>query len=340
MKKEKWSLIGRDRWEAPQGSSSGSFSWKTSDVAYNAFKRMDYPAVPVCVWPPFMWIVSNDSNGAFRDTLSCSSQNCFYTLCWNASAYPFAMVTRMPRFVPIPVEAPSSLNPFRVKRDFGISAIIVGVVAAAAVTASVTASALALSTSIQTVETINELSATVTSALDVQASVNSQMQGGLMLVNQRIDLVQEQVDILWQMAQLGCEIKMPGLCVTSVQYENFTRAANLSKTLSQFLLQNWTTKFEETLRELRFAIIQVNSTRMDLSLTEGFSTWVSSIFSYFKEWVGVGLFGATMCCGLVFILWLVCKLRSQQKRDKAVIAQALMAIEQGASPEIWLSMLK
>ena len=104
-----------------------------------------------------------------------------------------------------------------------------------------------------------------------------------MLVNQRIDLVQEQVNIPWQMAQLGCELKLPGLCVTSMQYENFTRAANLSKSLSQYLLQNWTAEFEMTLQELRFAILQVNSTRMDLSLTEGFSTWVSSIFSYFKE---------------------------------------------------------
>jgi hypothetical protein len=55
---------------------------------------------------------------------------------------------------------------------------------------------------------------------------------------------------------------------------------------------------------------------------------------------GVALFGAALCCGLVFMLWLVCKLRSQQKRDKVVIAQALAAIEQDISPEIWLSMLK
>ena len=56
--------------------------------------------------------------------------------------------------------------------------------------------------------------------------------------------------------------------------------------------------------------------------------------------MGVGLFGVATCCGLVFMLWLVCKLRTQQNRDKVIIAQALAAIEQGASPEIWLSMLK
>ena len=97
-----------------------------------------------------------------------------------------------------------------------------------------------------------------------------------MLVNQQIVLVQEQVDILWQMAHLGCEHKLPSLCITSVQFENFTRAANLSKALSCYLLQNWTIEFEQTLRELRIAVLQVNSTRLDLSLTEGPGFWQHS----------------------------------------------------------------
>ena len=121
-----------------------------------------------------------------------------------------------PRLVPVPVDTPSSLSLMRGKRDFGISAVIMGLNATEAVAASVMASALALSTSVQTVQTINELSAHVTSGLDLQATANSQIQGGLMLINQQIDLVQEQVDILWQMAQLGCEQKLPGLCITSV----------------------------------------------------------------------------------------------------------------------------
>ena len=48
-----------------------------------------------------------------------------------------------------------------------------------------------------------------------------------------------------------------------------------------------------------------------------------------QEWVGVILFGAAICCGLVFMLWLVCKFRTQQKRDKVIITQALLAIENG-----------
>ena len=104
------------------------------------------------------------------------------------------------------------------------------------------------------------------------------------------------------------------------------------------MLQNWTAEFEQTLRELRIAIIQVNSMRLDLSLTKGLPNWISSAFSFFKEWVG--LFGDILCCGLVLLLWLVCKLKAQTRRDKVVIAQALAALEHGASPDIWLSMLK
>lgn len=111
-------------------------------------------------------------------------------------------------------------------------------------------------------------------------------------------------------------------------------------TLMALIAMNWTYEFEQTLRELRVAIVQINSTRLDLSFMEGLSSWISSAVSYFKEWVGVGLFGAVLCCGIVFILWLVCKLRTQNKRDKVVIAQALAALEQGASTDIWLTMLK
>ena len=69
----------------------------------------------------------------------------------------------------------SSLSLFKEKRDFRISAIIVGLVATAAIAASITASALALSATVQTTQTINDLSARVTSALDRQATANSQI---------------------------------------------------------------------------------------------------------------------------------------------------------------------
>ncbi|XP_029409942.1 uncharacterized protein LOC115066968 [Nannospalax galili] len=320
------------------GKSSGSGRWTTTDIKYKTFAYENYATTPVCVWPPFIWIVSNKSHVEAR--LECGEGDCYYTLCWDAERFPIAIVTRMPRFVPVPVEAPNSMSLSRQRRDFGISAIVVAIIATTAVAASVTASALALSSSVQAAQSINDLSATVFLAIDKQTSANTQIQGGLMLVNQRIDLVQEQLDISWQMAQLGCVQKLPGLCITSIPYENFTRAANLFKSLSQYILQNWTSEFEQTLCELRTAVLQINSTRLDLPFNEGLSSWISLVVSYFKEWVGVGMFGMAICCGLVFLLWMVCRLRTQNKRDKVVIVHALAALEHGASTDVWLTMLK
>ena len=54
----------------------------------------------------------------------------------------------------------------------------------------------------------------------------------------------------------------------------------------------------------------------------------------------MGMFGMAVCCVLVLLLWLVCKLRTQSKRDKVIIAQALAALENGTSMEVWLSVLR
>lgn len=84
--------------------------------------------------------------------------------------------------------------------------------------------------------------------------------------------MQEQIDTLWQLAQLGCEWKMSGLCVTSVQYVNMSAAANISKQLSQYLTGNWSGGFDSLMQELRMAIVTVNSTRVDVSMAEGLAT--------------------------------------------------------------------
>ena len=84
-------------------------------------------------------------------------------------------------------------------------------------------------------ETLNQSSTTVATALYQKATIDTSIRGKIMVLNQIIDLVQEQVDILWQLAQLGCEWKTPALCVTSVPYENFIKVANLSRELSLYL---------------------------------------------------------------------------------------------------------
>ena len=103
-------------------------------------------------------------------------------------------------------------------------------------------------------------------AITVQTSASTKLKGGLMTLNQRLDLAEE------QMSQLGCERKLEDLCITSVQYENFLYAANLSRQLSLYLAGNWSERFYKTLEALRAAVLKINSTRVDLSLTEGLSS--------------------------------------------------------------------
>ncbi|EGV98017.1 Envelope glycoprotein [Cricetulus griseus] len=89
------------------------------------------------------------SNGSANSNwLNCTQTTCFYALGWNATAFPLAVVTRLPWDVLVPVEAPSSLTLFREKRDFGITAAIVTAITVDAV--STTVSAVALSGTVQT----------------------------------------------------------------------------------------------------------------------------------------------------------------------------------------------
>ena len=108
--------------------------------------------------------------------------------------------------------------------------------------------------------------------LSNEAGASAQLKGGLMILNQHLDLVEEQISVLYQLAQLGCERKLGALCITSVQYENFTRAANLSRQLSLYLAGNWSEGFDETLEALMEAVLRIKSTGVDLSLTEGLSS--------------------------------------------------------------------
>jgi hypothetical protein len=156
-----------------------------------------------------------------------------------------------------------------------------------------------------------------------------------MLVNQRVDILQHNLEQLMDAIQMSCMASTPHVCITPIRYINnfFIKSTDLSN----YLRGNWSQELDRLQTKLRIQILDLNGTRMEPVTLGDFTSWITSAFSYFKEWVGVVLFGAAVCCGLVFMLWLVCKLRAQQKRDKVVIAQALAAIEQEASPEIWLS---
>ena len=146
------------------------------------------------------------------------------------------MVAQIPRWIPVLVETPSTLSLFRQKRDFGITAAVIIAISASA--AAATAAGYAMVSTVQAGTKLNQLSVDLADAINVQTSASTQLKGGLMILNQHLDLVEEQISILYQLARLGCERKLGALCITSVQYEKFTHAANLSRQLSLYLAGN------------------------------------------------------------------------------------------------------
>ena len=101
---------------------NASFYWNGSSVFETSVSQLagghnaSFKATPVCLWPPFVFIVYNGSYE--NNVVNCSSDICYYSMCWNASEYHLAVVTRMPHFVTWPVQAPSAMTLFRPKRDF------------------------------------------------------------------------------------------------------------------------------------------------------------------------------------------------------------------------------
>lgn len=95
-----------------------------------------FDPIPVCVYPHFVIVVSKSG---FKNC----TDSCYYAQCWNAQSYTFALVARVPRWIPVPVIAPGSMTLFRQKRDFGITAAIVIAIAAAA--GGATTAAIAMS---------------------------------------------------------------------------------------------------------------------------------------------------------------------------------------------------
>ena len=97
---------------------------------------------------------------------------------------------------------------------------------------------------------------------------------------------------------------------------------------------------EQLSRKLLLQIAKLNSTRLDPVTLGDFTFWITNAFSCFKECGGMLVWGAVVLLGCVFYIWLLCRFKCEHTQYKAVVYQALMAIKDGASPNVWLSSLK
>ena len=300
-------------------------------------RNMTTSPVEVCVNPPFFFILAEFQNNT--EWLDCTNVTCFLMQCWNGTKF-LALVVHLPIFVPVPVEADPEKFPItsliRQKRGFGITAAIVTAIVVSA--ASAVTAGTAMAHQVNTADTISQIAEKSSEALLTLQKVDSHIASGLMLVNQRVDILQHNMERMMDVIQMSCVASTSHVCITPNKYIN--NSFIKSTDLSNYLKGNWSQELERLQARLQMQILNLNGTRVEPVTLGDFTSWFTSAFSYFKEWVGVILFGAAICCGLAFMLWLVCKFRTQQKHDKVIITQALLAIENGSSPEIWLSMLK
>uniref|UniRef100_H0XK29 Retroviral envelope protein GP41-like domain-containing protein n=1 Tax=Otolemur garnettii TaxID=30611 RepID=H0XK29_OTOGA len=129
----------------------------------------------------------------------------------------------IPAYLPMPVNRttnfPISLS--RQKRDFGIIAATVTIIATLA--ASAVAAKIAVSTSLQTAHTLNNLSALTAQALDSQQLVNTHLKLAILNLNQQTFLLQEQVELLWNLQGVSCLPPFNSICVTPWKVKNASK---------------------------------------------------------------------------------------------------------------------
>jgi hypothetical protein len=115
--------------------------------------------------------------------------------------------------------------------------------------------------SVGTVSVPNDVSSNTASDFAIQEQINTNLKAVLM-VNQRVDWLQEQVNILEQLVFDSCITHKSGMFVKSVQYQNFYRAAKLLHAIGAMLLGNWSNDLNKKMKELQASIIAVNNTRV------------------------------------------------------------------------------
>lgn len=147
----------------------------------------------------------------------------------------------------------------RPKRDFGITAAVIASIAIGS--AAVAAAAIVLTTSGETAATVNSIVSQTTEALQTQKAVNAHLKEGLMLLNQRIDILQEEIDMVYQLHNVICQPSHKAVCVTA---SPFSRLQNISHNLSEYLQGPWNAKFVNFSYELTKQILRINDTRVKI----------------------------------------------------------------------------
>jgi hypothetical protein len=249
------------------------------------FRNMTTSPVEVCVNPPFFFILAEFQNNT--EWLDCTNVICFLTQYWNGTNF-LALVVHLPTFVPVPIEADPEKFPImslvRRKRDFGIIAAIVTAIAVSSASAVTTGIAMAYQFNIA--DTISQITEKTSEALLTLQRVDSHIASGLMLVNQRVDILQHNMEQMMDGIQMSCVASTLPMCITPVRYIN--NSFIKSTDLSNYLKGNWLQELERLQKKLQIQILNLNRTRVEPVTLGDFTSWLTSAIFLLQRMGGAG----------------------------------------------------
>ncbi|XP_060046353.1 uncharacterized protein LOC132538136 [Erinaceus europaeus] len=251
------------------------------------------------------------------------------------------MTARIPVFLPIPltvIKNREELVLYRQKRDFGVTAEVVSIIAACATAATV--AGLALSQSAAAASTIDQLAERVSEGLQKQNTLNAQIHMGILNLNQQTALLQEQVDALWKMHDATCSHFFRATCVTPLQVQN---ASEQLRVLNTYLRGPWNVTFVNFTSQLANQIVRINETRVPPISGETWWNNMALLRGWVQRWVG-SLALAIIGTGVtVTACWGHKRLYRSQRHHQRATTQVMLSLARhprGEVPQVWLNMLQ
>ena len=170
-------------------------------------------------------------------------------------------MVHLPTFVPVEADPEKFpiMSLIRQKRGFGITAAIVTAIVVSA--ASAVTAGIAMANQVNTADTINQIAEKTFEALLTLRRVDSHIALGLMLVNQRVDILQHNMEQMMDVIQMSCVASTPHVCITPIRYIN--NSFIKSTDLSNYLKGNWSQELERLQTKLQIQIQNLIGTRVE-----------------------------------------------------------------------------
>jgi hypothetical protein len=103
---------------------------------------------------------------------------------------------------------------------------------------------------VNTANTINQVAEKTSEALLSLQRVDSHIASGLMLVNQRVDVLQHNMEQMMDVIQMSCVASTPYVCITPIRYINdsFIKSTDLLN----YLKGNWSRSWKGCRQSCRY----------------------------------------------------------------------------------------